>query len=126
MWNRPAGPVEPPIPSIEELLEPYWPHEFEMPLDLNPSRVAYAREWGEPFARSAFEPLRDSQFANVHTVDRDGLVAFFGSMGWISALPDEELEPLLDDVRSRLDADRYRLPFETDVYWTRLVRSATP
>src|SRR5207342_3849044 len=84
MWNRPAGPVEPTIAAVEPLLEPHWPDEIEMPLDLNPNRVPYARDWSEPFARSAFGPLQESQFANPHDVDRDGLVAFFGSMGWIS------------------------------------------
>jgi SAM-dependent methyltransferase len=126
LWNRPAGPVEPAIAAVEQLLQPYWPQDFEMPLDLNPSRVPYARDWSAPFARSVFEPLRESQFANPQDVDRDGLVAFFGSMGWIGALPDDELVTLLDDVRSRLTADHYRLPFETHVHWTRLANPAGP
>jgi hypothetical protein len=53
-------------------------------------------------------------------VGQDDLVAFFGSMGWIGALPDNEAEGLLDDVRSQLAHREYRLPFETDVHWTRL------
>jgi hypothetical protein len=53
-------------------------------------------------------------------VDPDGLVAFFGSMSWIDALPEDDGRALLADVSSRLTANEYRLPFETDVYWTRL------
>jgi len=124
LWNRPAGPIEPAIDGIEQLLEPHWPSDFEMPLDLDPTRAAHARDWPNAFIESAFEPLQEARFANPHGVDHDGLVAFFGSMGWLTALPDTELTALLDDIRSRLTADRYRLPFETDVRWTRL-RAAT-
>ena len=46
----------------------------------------------------------------------------FGSMGWIGTLPDEQRLTLLTQVRSRLTASRYRLPFETRVHWTRLTR----
>jgi SAM-dependent methyltransferase len=120
MWNRPAGPVEPLITAVELLLAPDWPEDIEMPLDLNPNRWPHARDWPRSFSGSAFEPLRESQLANPLLVGRDGLVAFFGSMGWIGALPDEELLALRDELRSRLTADEYRLPFETHVYWTQL------
>jgi len=46
-------------------------------------------------------------------------VAFFGSMGWIGGLPQDEADHLLDGVRSRLLDREYRLPFTTDVHWTR-------
>lgn len=45
MWNRPAGRVEPPITAVEHLLEPLWPEDIEMPLDLDPRRLPHAREW---------------------------------------------------------------------------------
>jgi SAM-dependent methyltransferase len=124
MWNRPTGPPAPPITAVEELLKPHWPKQIDLPLDLNPNRFPYARDWPRAFAQSVFEPLQESQFANPQTIDRDGLVAFFGSMGWIGALPDEERLTLLDEVRSRLTADVYRLPFETHVHWTRLADPA--
>jgi SAM-dependent methyltransferase len=124
MWNRPAGTIEPPIAAVEQLLEPHWPKDIEMPLDLDPSRFSYARDWPDAFVASAFEPLRELQMPNSQTVDRDGLVAFFGSMGWIGDLPPEQLATLLGEVRSRLTADEYQLPFETNVHWTRL--TATP
>lgn len=120
VWNRPAGPIDPPIAAVEQLLEPHWPEGIDMPLDLDARRFPYARDWPTAFADSAFEPLREMQFPNPHEVDRDGLVAFFGSMGWISSLPDDERSDLLDEVRARLTATAYALPFETDVYATRL------
>lgn len=120
MWNRPAGRPEPPITAVENLLEPLWPKDIDMPLDLDPSRFPYARDWPGAFEHSPFEPLHESKFANVHTLGRDDLVAFFGSMGWIGGLPEDEAQHLLEEVRSRLVHHEYRLPFETDVHWTRL------
>jgi SAM-dependent methyltransferase len=120
MWNRPAGRPDPPITEVEKLLEPLWPKDIDMPLDLDPSRFPYARDWPRAFDHSVFEPLQESKFANVRTVGRDELVAFFGSMGWIGGLPEDEAKALLDAVRSRLVDRDYRLPFETDVAWTRL------
>lgn len=120
MWNRPAGPTEPPISAVEQLLEPYWPKDVDLPLDLNPNRLPHARDWPRAFEHSMFEPLEEMRFANPQAIDPDGLVAFFGSMGWIGALPDEERLTLLAQVRSRLTASGYRLPFETHVHWARL------
>jgi SAM-dependent methyltransferase len=126
MWNRSAGPIEPSITAVERFLEPQWPKDIDMPLDLDPNRFPHARDWPRAFADSVFEPLQESQIANPQTVDRDGLVAFFGSMGWIGALPEEELRALLDGVSSRLTANEYRLPFETHVHVTRLADPARP
>jgi SAM-dependent methyltransferase len=122
MWNRPAGRPEPPITAVEQLLEPMWPDDIDMPLDLDPRRFAYARDWPSAFEDSPFEPLQELTFANARSVGRDELVAFFGSMGWIGGLPEDEAQRLLEAVRSRLVDRDYRLPFETDVHWTRLAR----
>jgi SAM-dependent methyltransferase len=77
-------------------------------------------EWGFALAESAFEPLRAARIPNPQTVDRDGLVAFFASMGWIADLPDLERLPLLEEVRSLLADAEYERPWETHVRWTRL------
>jgi SAM-dependent methyltransferase len=126
MWNRPVGKPEPPIPEVEDLLTPLWPKDINMPLDLDPRRFGYARDWQRAFDASVFEPLRESVFANEQRVGPDELVAFFGSMGWIGGLPENEAEVLLDEVRSRLLHDEYHLPFETDVHWTRVAERARP
>ena len=124
MWNLPAGAIEPPVTAVEQLLEPRWPKEVGLPLDLDPNRFGHARDWPQAFAQSAFDPLQESRFPNPQAVSSEELVAFFGSMGWIGALPDEERLALLGDVRSRLTANEYRLPFETHVYSTRLADPA--
>ncbi|HZM30001.1 MAG TPA: class I SAM-dependent methyltransferase [Acidimicrobiales bacterium] len=87
MWNRPSGPTsgptEPPIPAVEQLLEPYWPKEIDLPLDLDPNRLPHARDWPRAFAHSMFEPLQEQRFANPQTTDRDGLLAF--SARWVGS-----------------------------------------
>jgi SAM-dependent methyltransferase len=123
MWNVPAGPTKPSIAAAEELLSARGPATGEVgydPLDLCSTRFA-SGEWRSAFAESPFGELREARVLHTQTVDRDGLVAFFASMGWIGDLPDAERLPLLDEVRSLLDADEYRRPWETRVYWTRLV-----
>jgi SAM-dependent methyltransferase len=122
MWNLPAGPTEPSIEAVEQLLGRRVPSRGEFgadPLDLNPTRYA-SGEWRLPFTESPFEELQETRLPNPQTVDRDGLVAFFASMGWIADLPDANRLPLLDEVRSLLPAAKYRRPWETHVHWTRL------
>ena len=122
MWNVPAGPTEPSIERAERFLRERGPDRSEVgydPLDLNSTRFD-SGEWRRAFAGSPFEELQESRLPNPQTVDRDGLVAFFASMGWIGDLPDMERQPLLADVRSLLEADEYSRHWETLVFWTRL------
>jgi SAM-dependent methyltransferase len=122
LWNLPAGPTEPSIAAAEQLLRRRGPDRAEVgydPLDLNTTRYA-SGEWRLAFPASPFEELQETRLPNPQTVDRDGLVAFFASMGWIADLPDVDRFPLLDEVRSLLAADEYRRPWETHVHWTRL------
>lgn len=122
MWNLPAGPTEPPITPAERLLYERAPGgRAELgydPLDLNTTRYE-SGEWRLAFADSPFERLHETRLANPQTIDRDGLVAFFASMGWIGDLPDAQRLRLLDEARSLLPAAEYRRQWETHVHWTR-------
>lgn len=121
MWNLPAGPWEPSIAAVDRLLRERLSKMQELdydPVDLNPRRYA-SGEWRRAFAASPFEDLQEKRLPNPHTLDRDGLVAFLASMGWIADLPDEDRFPLLEEVKSRLES-AYRRTWETHVYWTRL------
>jgi hypothetical protein len=122
MWNLPAGPWEPSIAKVERLLHERGPKPEDVsydPLDLAGPGVV-SGEWRLAFGDSRFEALREERLPNPHTLDRDGLVAFFASMGWFADLPDEDRLPLSDEVRSLLGADEYRRLWETHLYWTRV------
>jgi len=122
IWNLPAGPIEPSIAAVEQLLHQRSPDREELgydPLDLN-TTLYESGEWRLQFAQSPFEELQEARLPNPQTVDKEGLVAFFASMGWIADLPDVDRLPLLNEVRSRLAAAEYRRPWVTRVHWTRL------
>jgi len=121
MWNLPAGPTEPSIAAVEQLLTERGPDPREVsydPLDLDGPQYTSGK-WREAFAESSFEPLREARLPNPQTLDRDGLVAFFASMGWLADLAEEHRLPLLNEVRSLLGAGEYRRLWETHVHWTR-------
>jgi SAM-dependent methyltransferase len=122
LWNLPGGPWEPSIPAVEALLRerllPRGGFDYD-PLDLGGPRRADG-EWRGSFVGAGFEPVRHTRVPNPQTLDRDGLVAFFASMGWIADLADDERVPLLDEVRSLLPDGEYRRLWTTDVYRTRL------
>ena len=122
LWNLPAGPTEPSIAAAEAFLHELVPGtRAELgydPLDLN-TAVYESGEWRSAFADSPFGPLREARLPHAQTLDRDGLVAFFASMGWIADLPDDERLPLLDELRALLDAAEYHRPWEARVHWTR-------
>jgi hypothetical protein len=122
LWNIPAGPWEPSIGAAEHLLGARAPNPSEVsydPLDLDGPQYT-SGGWRRPFAGSPFGPLREAKLANPQTLDREGLVAFFASMGWLGDLPDDERLPLLDELRSLLPAAEYRRLWETHVHWTSL------
>jgi SAM-dependent methyltransferase len=122
MWNLPAGPTEPSIAAVEELLIQRVPNvrlSYD-PLDLG-AEVYTSGRWHRAIEHAPFEPLRSARLENRQTLDPEGVVAFFASMGWIANLPDDQRLQLLDEVRSLLAAAEYQRMWETHLYWTRLV-----
>ena len=121
MWNLPAGRTEPSIAAAETFLNDRAPTDISYdPLDLDGPQYTSGK-WRSVLADCSFEPLQEAQVPNPQEIDRDGLVAFFASMGWIADLPDEERLPLLDEVRSLLADVIYRRSWETHVHWTKPV-----
>jgi SAM-dependent methyltransferase len=126
MWNVPAGPTEPSIAAVKRLVDQMLAarglSEGELgydPMDLNTRRFA-SGAWRQGFAGSRFEELREARVRHTQMLDREGMVAFLASMGWIADLSDDERLPLLDDVGSLLTNHQYRRPWETRLFWTRL------
>jgi SAM-dependent methyltransferase len=120
MWNRPAGPWEPAAERAERLLTARMPEGDlgYIPLDLGGPRAL--RGWKPAAPRNPFTQFDSAVVPNPQTLDREGLVAFYATMGWIADLPDGERRALLDDVRSVLPAGKYRRLWETHVHWARL------
>jgi hypothetical protein len=87
------------------------------PLDLGKGARYASDKWS--LAASSFEPLQAMRLPNPQALDRDGLVAYYASMGWLADLPDDERLSLLDQVRSLLTADAYQRLWDTHVHWTR-------
>jgi hypothetical protein len=107
---------------VEQLLSERGPKQSELGYDrsdLNPGRYA-SGEVFLAFSEAPFEELQEARLANPQTFDRDGLVAFLASLGWIADLPDVDRLSLLDEIRSLLAALEYRRLWETHVHWTRL------
>jgi ubiquinone/menaquinone biosynthesis C-methylase UbiE len=120
MWNLPDRPIEPSTAAVDRLILERAPRDLEYdPGDLNARRYA-SGQWRDAFSRSPFEELQEAWLPNPQTLDRDGFTAFLASMGWLADLPDDERLPLLERIRSLLDADEYRRPWKTHVCWTRL------
>jgi SAM-dependent methyltransferase len=120
MWNLPAGPTEPSLEAVDRLVAERGPTREELgydPVDLDATRYQ-SGEWRRPFADAPFEELREARLPNPQSLDRDGLLAFLRSMGWISELPEAERQAWLDEIGSLLTAPEYRLRWETHVHWT--------
>ena len=125
MWNLPAGPTEPSLEALDRLVAERARTRAELgydPVDLNSTRYE-SGEWRVPFEEAPFEELQETRLPNPQTVDRDGLLAFLASMGWISELPEAERQVWLDEIGSLLIAPVYRRQWETHVHWTRRSRS---
>lgn len=122
MWNVAASAWEPSIANVEQMLLERVPGEAESrrdALDLSSPRYTSGM-WRLAFAGSSFGEIEEARLPNPQSLDRDGLLAFVASMGWIADLPDAERLALLEEVESLLGAEEYRRLWETHVHWTLL------
>jgi len=119
LWNRPGGPWMPSTEFAEELLLERMPSDVDhIPLDLGGPEARSG--WRPAVADTPFEDFESKVLPNPQTLDREGLVAFYASMGWLADLPDSERLPLLAELRARLVAPEYSRHWETHAHWTRL------
>jgi hypothetical protein len=118
MWNLPGGEWQPRADAAEAILAERMPEVDYIPLDLGGPDAASG--WQPSLPSSPFAPFRATVFPNPQTLDREGLVSFYATMGWVGDLPDDERLPLLASVRSCLDADEYKRAWEAHVHWAPL------
>jgi SAM-dependent methyltransferase len=117
LWNVPGGAWQPSTAAAEAVLAERMPDVPYVPLDLGGPEASSG--WQPKVPSSPFEPFQAVALENPQTLDREGLVAFYATMGWLADLPDEERLPLLDQVRSHLTADRYERVWVTHAHWSR-------
>jgi SAM-dependent methyltransferase len=117
LWNVPAGPWKPSTEAVEGRLREVLPDQEISydPLDLGHPRG----DWSANFDGAGFDPYEHATAPNAQTLDRDGLVAYYASMGWLADLPDQQRLPLLAEVRSLLTSGEYKRVWTTHIYWTR-------
>ena len=87
--------------------------------------------WREPFRLTAlFEPLQEAKLASVQHATREEIVDRVASISYIGAMPEEQREPVLADVRRLLATDpatagreTIDLPHVVNVYWARATQA---
>jgi hypothetical protein len=114
LFNVADGEFDPPLPAE------FWELYDARALQKDRAQRVGSGVWREAFP-GPFEELRQASFANPLRLDRDGLLAHVASWSTVAALPDEEREALVEDLRALVPADGYVLPLRTDLY--RTVRS---
>jgi SAM-dependent methyltransferase len=112
MFNGPDTPVEPPIDDALAALRERMPSA----LDYDPLDLGHGHRPELP----QFAPFEHVRLRNEQRFDRESLVAFYASMGWVADLADDERLPLLEAFRARLHAHAYVRVWACDVYWSRL------
>ena len=80
-------------------------------------------QWKAAFGRADhFGPLRRRSYPYEHETDAATMVERIASISWIAALPGGERAAVLARVRAVVDglADRFPVPYRTDLWWCRL------
>src|SRR5262249_34130479 len=126
MWNIPAGPIGPSTVAVDRFVDRALAERGlneevlgYSPSDLNTARVA-SGAWRHAFVDSPFTDFQEARLRHAQAIAREGRVASYAPRGWIPGPPDEERSPVLDGIRSRLPASRYRRLWDACVYWTHL------
>lgn len=106
--------------------EPPWPERLQQLVDelrvkaLSPARQCTSGMWRPALdrARDRFEPLRYSAIDHERRLDQDAFVSAIASFSFIAAMPDDERDPVLSQVRA-LAPEACVLSMRTECYSTR-------
>jgi SAM-dependent methyltransferase len=113
LFNRADDGFEPPLPPE------FWATFEARALQKDPAQKVGSGIWREAFP-GPFEELEVRSFANPFRVDREGLLAHVSSWSMVAALPDEERDALVSELRRLAPPGEYVLRLRTDLYRTRL------
>jgi SAM-dependent methyltransferase len=118
LWNVPGGEDHADVAAAVDLLTARAPADVgHEPADLNTHRYS-SGAWRAAFARSPFERFEEAEFDNPQQIDRDALLAFFSSMGWLSERADRAA--ILAELDALLTQPSYRRLWRARAYATRL------
>jgi SAM-dependent methyltransferase len=113
LFNQADEPFEPPLPQA------FWDTLDARRLEKDPAQSVRTGIWRQAFP-GPFGELRHASFPNPFRVDHERLIAHVSSWSMVAALPDEERETLIEDLRALVPPGDYVLPLRTDLYRTRL------
>ena len=118
LWNVPGGEDHPDVAAAVDLLTAHAPADVgHEPADLNTHRYS-SGAWRRAFAGSPFGPFEEAEFEHPQEIDRDDLLAFFSSMGWLSERDDRT--SILAELGALLTQPSYRRVWRARAYATRL------
>ncbi len=120
LWNVPGGDDHDDVAAAVDLMRSRAPEGLAYDAaDLNTTRYS-SGAWRDAFEGSAFGALEEAAILHEQIVDRDGLLAFFSSMGWLAELLALERSTVLADVRALLTEETYVRSWRTHIHWARL------
>jgi ubiquinone/menaquinone biosynthesis C-methylase UbiE len=110
--------------------DPPWSERLEQLVDelrakaLRPARQCTSGMWRPAIdrARDLFEPLHFKAISHERSLDREAFVSNVASFSFIAAMPDDDRDPVLTQVRA-LAPEECVLRMRTECYWS---RRATP
>jgi SAM-dependent methyltransferase len=111
-----GGDTDPPYPeeakaAVRRHLRP----------DVQPGGVIYdSGVWKEPFAGSAFGPLREEVLEHEERLDRDDLISLALSQSIIAVLSEDERLAVAAELRQLLPDVAFTVPIRDEIHWTRL------
>jgi SAM-dependent methyltransferase len=115
-FHAPGGNTDPPYP--DEAREAVRRH---LRPDVQPGGAIYeSGVWKEPFARSAFGPLREEALQHEERLGRDDLISLSLSQSIIAALPDDERLAVAAELREVLPNVTFTVPVRDEIHWTQL------
>jgi SAM-dependent methyltransferase len=115
-FHASGGDTEPPYPqAAKDAFDRY-----RRPAVQAGGQIYESGAWKQPFAGSAFGPLREQLLEHEEHLGRDGVISLLLSQSIIAALPEDERLALAGELRRLVPDVTFTLPVRDEIHWTRL------
>jgi SAM-dependent methyltransferase len=111
-----GGETDPPYP--QEAREVFG--RFRRPGIEPGGKIYESGAWKEPFADSAFEPLREELLEHEERLARDEMISLSLSQSIIAVLPEDERFAVAAELRELIPDVTFTLPVRDEIHWTRV------